>query len=93
MGKVTIFFLSVSTIVLLVTVGQGIGVLRGGDVPQHLRWGLATLFVVLGANFFAMFHAAQSDRLIRQLRRFIEANSSPMEGEDSSTKEADGVAQ
>ena len=44
------------------------GVLHGSDVGAHLTWALATLVSVLGANVFAMFHAAQSDRIIRALR-------------------------
>lgn len=77
MGKITILLLAISTVVLLVTVGQGISVLRGGAVEHHLYWGMATLFVVLGANVFAIFHAAQSDRLIRELRRYIAAHLPP----------------
>ena len=68
MGKVTILFVVVSTLILLITFGQGVGVLRGGDVAAHLQWSLAALISVLGANFFAIFHAAQSDRIIRALR-------------------------
>jgi hypothetical protein len=73
MGKVTIVSLLVSTVMLLVTFGKGMGVLHGGDVGSHLTWALATLVTVLGANVFAMFHAAQSDRLIRSLRAELEA--------------------
>jgi flagellar motor component MotA len=72
MGKVTIFGLLVATVMLFVTFGKGLGVMRGGDVGAHLSWALATLVTVLGANLFAMFHAAQSDRLIRALRAKLE---------------------
>lgn len=68
MGKITIFSLAVSTAVLLVTFGQGMGVLRGGDVATHLSWAMATLVIVLSANLMAIVHAAQSDRVIRSLR-------------------------
>lgn len=68
MGKITIFSLSVSTVVLLVTFGQGMGVLRGGDVATHLNWAMTTLVIVLSANLMAIVHAAQSDRVIRSLR-------------------------
>jgi hypothetical protein len=68
MGKITILSLSVSTAVLLATFGQGMGVLRGGDVTTHLNWAMATLVIVLSANLMAIVHAAQSDRLIRSLR-------------------------
>jgi len=68
MGKVTSVCLMVSTVMLLVTFGKGMSVLRGGDASSHMTWALVTLVVMLGANVFAMFHAAQSDRIIRQLR-------------------------
>ncbi len=68
MGKMTSLCLLASTVMLLVTFGKGMSVMRGGDAASHLTWALATLLVVLGANTFAMFHAMQSDRIIRQLR-------------------------
>jgi len=68
MGKVSIACLVVSTVVLLVTFGQGMGVLRGGDVASHLYWAMGTLICVLAANLIAIVHAAQSDRVIRLLR-------------------------
>lgn len=68
MGKVTIALSSLSTIVLLITFGKGMRILQGGDVASHLYWAMATLLSVLGANLVAMVHAAQSDRIIRQLR-------------------------
>jgi hypothetical protein len=71
MGKVTITLTAVSTVVLLITFGKGMGILRGGDVASHLYWAMATLVTVLGANFVAIVHAAQSDRIIRELRRAI----------------------
>ena len=72
MGKVTIACLAASTTVLLITFGKGIGLLHGGDVASHLGWAMATLVSVLAANVLAMFHAAQSDRIIRGLRTQIE---------------------
>jgi hypothetical protein len=71
MGKVTITLTMVSTVVLLITFGKGMGILRGGDVASHLYWAMATLISVLAANFVAIVHAAQSDRIIRELRRAI----------------------
>ena len=71
MGKVSIVCLVISTVVVLVTFGQGIGLLRGGDVASHLNWAMASLLCVLTANIFAIIHAAQSDRLIRALRAQI----------------------
>jgi len=68
MAKVTVLCLLASTVVLLITFGQGIGVLHGGNVPTHLNWAMATLVSVLAANFVAMVHAAQSSRIIRALR-------------------------
>lgn len=73
MGRVTIACMTVSSVVLLITFGKGMGLLRGGDVESHLTWALVTLVTVLAANLFAVFHAAQSDRLIRALRAEIEA--------------------
>lgn len=68
MAKVTILLMIISTAVILVTFGKGMGILRGGDVESHLYWAGASLVTVLGANMMAMFHAAQSDRIIRELR-------------------------
>jgi hypothetical protein len=73
MGKVTIALTATSTVILLVTFGKGMGILRGGDVGSHLYWAMATLLSVLAANFVAMVHAAQSDRIIRELRRRLTA--------------------
>jgi hypothetical protein len=69
MAKVTIALTLVSTAVLLITFGEGISILRGGDVASHLHWAMATLISVLTANFVAIVHAAQSDRIIRELRK------------------------
>jgi hypothetical protein len=73
MGKFTIVLLLTSTALLLVAFTKGIGLLRGGtDVWAHLYWALAALVGTLAANCFAIFHAAQSDRLIRQLRAALD---------------------
>ncbi len=69
MGKFTILLITVSTAVLLIAFGKGLTALRAGDTAAHLYWDMATLFSVLVANFVAAIHAAQSDRLIRDLRR------------------------
>lgn len=74
MGKVTIALTALSTGVLLVTFGKGMSILRGGDVGSHLTWAMATLLSVLAANLVAMVHAAQSDRIIRDLRRALESD-------------------
>ncbi len=68
MAKVTIALMLVSTVVMLITFGKGMGILRGGEVESHLYWAGASLVTVLGANMMAMFHAAQSDRIIREMR-------------------------
>ena len=73
MGKVTIALGLLSTVVLLITFGQGVSVLRGADVAAHFPWAMGTLVTVLTANVFAMIHAAQSDRIIRALRRDLAA--------------------
>jgi hypothetical protein len=74
MGKVTIAATLVSTLVLLVTFGKGMLVLRGGaDIFSHLQWAVATLVTVLSANVLAMVHAARADRLIEELRAALEA--------------------
>lgn len=74
MGKVTIGATVLSTVVLLVTFGKGMLVLRGGaDILSHLYWSVATLVLVLSANVIAMVHAARSDRLIHELRTALEA--------------------
>ena len=78
MGKVTILLLIISTTLVLVAFSKGIALVQGGqDVMAHLRWALAALFGVLAGNFFAMFHAAQSDRIIRQLRAALAASTTP----------------
>ena len=82
MGKVTIACLSVSTAILLVTFGKGMAVLHGGAVAPHLSWAMATLVSVLGANVLAMFHAAQSDRVIRALREHLERSAMPKSLDD-----------
>lgn len=71
MGKVTIVFALLSSLVMLITFGKGIGVLRGGDVTSHFQWAMASLVVVLASNLVAMVHAAQSDRIIRELRNHL----------------------
>ncbi len=74
MGKLTIVLLVISTVLVLITFSRGIALLQGGhDVMSHLYWAVAALLTTLGANFFAMIHAAQSDRLIRELRAALEA--------------------
>jgi hypothetical protein len=74
MGKVTIVLLLASTALLLVAFTKGLNVLHGSnEVMSHLSWALAALVAVLGANFFAIFHAAQSDRIIRELRAALAA--------------------
>jgi len=74
MGKVTIGATVLSTIVLLVTFGKGMLVLRGGaGILSHLYWSVATLVLVLSANVIAMVHAARADRLIAELRAALEA--------------------
>jgi hypothetical protein len=73
MGKVTIFLTVLSTALILVAYGKGVGVLRGADVTAHFQWATAALLSVLAANFVAMVHAAQSDRIIRELRRAVAA--------------------
>jgi len=75
MGKVTILLMLASTVVILVTFGKGMGILRGGDIESHLYWAGASLVTVLGANMMAMFHAAQSDRIIRDLRERVDAGA------------------
>ena len=76
MGKVTIVLLLLSTGLLLVAFTKGLNILHGSqDIMSHLYWALAALLGVLGANFFAMFHAAQSDRIIRELRAASQAQT------------------
>lgn len=75
MGKVTIGLLLASTGLLLAAFTKGLNLLQGGNnVMAHLYWAMAALVGVLGANFFAMFHAAQSDRIIRELRAALAAH-------------------
>jgi len=68
MGKITISLMLISTVVMLVAFGKGMSILRGGEVGSHIYWAGTCLVTVLGANMMAMFHAAQSDRIIRELR-------------------------
>ncbi len=80
MGRITILWLLLSTVVVFVAFTKGAGILRGGDVTSHLYWGLAALLTTLGANLFAMFHAAQSDRIIRALRAELELTATMPRG-------------
>jgi hypothetical protein len=90
MAKVTITCLLISTLMLLVTFGKGMNVLHGGDVGSHLSWALATLVSVLAANVLAMFHAAQSDRIIRNLRAHnLRARLEPDEGAQTAPEGAE----
>lgn len=74
MGKVSIFLLLTSTAVVIGAFVNGLNAVRAPEaVLNHAYWALGALFAVLSANFFAMFHAAQSDRLIHQLRHALEA--------------------
>jgi hypothetical protein len=73
MGKVTIALTAISTVVILITFGKGMSILHGGDVASHLSWAMAALLTALAANFVAMVHAAQSDRIIRELRALLAA--------------------
>jgi hypothetical protein len=75
MAKVTIALTAVSTLLVLIAFGKGMSILRGGDVGSHLYWSMAALIAVLAANFVAMVHAAQSDRIIRELRRMVDAQT------------------
>jgi len=80
MGKVTIVMLLGSTALLLVAFTKGLNLLHGGnDVGSHLYWAMAALMGALCANFFAIFHAAHSDRIIRELRAALGTRES--EGE------------
>jgi len=72
MGKVTIVCTAISTVAVLIAFGKGMSVLQGGDIGSHLTWAMVALVSVLGANVMAMFHAAQSDRIIRELRAHLE---------------------
>jgi len=89
MGKVTIVLLLSSTALLLGAFTKGINILHGGqDVMGHLYWALVALVGALAANFFAIFHAAQSDRIIRELRAALHAAErvepgSPQRGDDT----------
>jgi hypothetical protein len=83
MGRVTIVLLLASTVLLLVAFTKGLNLLHGGtDVMSHLSWALAALVGVLAANFFAVFHAAQSDRIIRELRAALAARDGTSAGSD-----------
>lgn len=77
MGRVTIVCLLISSAVMLIAFGKGMSILHGGDVSGHLTWALIALLTVVGANCMAMIHAAQADRLIRELRRHILASDKP----------------
>jgi uncharacterized membrane protein len=75
MAKVSITMLTFSTALVLVAFGKGMSVLRGGDVESHFYWAMAALLSVLAANLMAIVHAAQSDRIIHELRRRAEESA------------------
>jgi hypothetical protein len=85
MAKVTVVCLLISTVVLLAAFGQGMGVLRGGDVSTHLQWAVATLVAVLSANLLAIVHALQSERIIRSLRSERTTEKTPVRPIDGLT--------
>ncbi len=69
MGKVSIVLLLASSTLLLVAFTKGVDLLYGShDAQAHMYWAVAALFGSLAANVFAIVHAAQSDRIIRELR-------------------------
>jgi len=72
MGKVSIVLLLASTAIVIAAFVNGLNTVRQPEaVLAHSYWALGALFAVLAANFFAMFHAAQSDRLIAALRHAL----------------------
>lgn len=84
MSRVTIVLLLASTAVVVAAFVNGLNTVRAPDeVLRHSYWALAALFAVLGANFFAMFHASQSDRLIRALRHALEERDAEARGESA----------
>jgi predicted Co/Zn/Cd cation transporter (cation efflux family) len=91
MGKVSIALLLASTVFVIAAFVNGLNTIHdGGSVLTHSYWALAALFAVLGANFFAMFHAAQSDRLIRALRRALLAEREKQGLNDGEDDRAEG---
>jgi hypothetical protein len=89
MGKVTILLLLASAAVVVATFVNGLHAIHDASgALRHSRWALAALLAVLAANFFAIFHAAQSDRLIRALRDALFAerarrDTGPLDGRDA----------
>ena len=74
MGIVSILLLLGSTAAVIAAFVNGLNVVHdAAGVLHHSYWALGALFAVLSANVFAMFHAAQSDRLIRSLRAELAA--------------------
>jgi hypothetical protein len=71
--KVTWFLAVFSTGALLVTIAQGMAVLKGqGDIVSHFHWGLATLVLLLLNNLLAVVHVSRGERLIAVLRARLE---------------------
>jgi hypothetical protein len=70
----------VSTLVVVIAFTKGVNLLYGSrDVQSHLYWAVGALFGSLTANLFAIMHAAQSDRIIRQLRAALTAGGTAIE--------------
>ena len=80
MARVTRALALASTLAVLATFGQGIGVLRGGSLGTHFHLAGVSLCLVLAANFFAVVHATQSERLLRRLRAELGATQGPEPG-------------
>lgn len=73
MKRVTWVFAVLSTVALLVTMAQGMALLKGHASPiSHFYWGLATLVLFLLNNLFALIHVSRGERLIQVLRAELE---------------------
>ena len=69
MKKVTWLLALFSTATLLITIAEGMSLLKGRSDPMsHLYWALATLVILLFNNLMAVMHVSRGERLILALR-------------------------
>ena len=74
MTRVTIALTLAGLIVLFIAYAQGVRVIHGASVINHMYWATGALTLVALANFIAIAHLARAERMIRELRALCEKN-------------------
>ena len=74
MTRVTIALTLAGLVVLFIAYAEGVRVIHGGSVVNHMYWATGAISLVALANFIAVAHLARSERMIQQLRTLCEKN-------------------